>query len=235
MTWQEFSAKYVQNEKFVVSIAGTHGKSTTTILMGLVLENGGLDPIVEAGTTFKNWGGGYRLGKSDYFVCEADEFNNNFLNYSPSIAVINNVEMDHPEFFKDINHVKDSFKNFIKRLKGSKILVVNEDSTAIREILCELRHWLNEEGVKVIGYYIDNKLEFPFYMEYKAELTSNTPEYSSFKVVNGDKKYNFNLGLIGKHNVENSLGVLITALELGVDIDAIKNSFKNFKGIGRRY
>lgn len=234
MTWQEFSAKYVQNEKFVVSIAGTHGKSTTTILMGLVLENGGLDPIVEAGTTFKNWGGGYRLGKSDYFVCEADEFNNNFLNYSPSIAVINNVEMDHPEFFKDINHVKDSFKNFIKRLKGSKILVVNEDSTAIREILCELRHWLNEEGVKVIGYYIDNKLEFPFYMEYKAELTSNTPEYSSFKVVNGDKEYNFNLGLIGKHNVENSLGVLITALELGVDIDAIKNSFKNFKGIGRR-
>ncbi len=71
-------------------------------------------------------------------------------------------------------------------------------------------------------------------MEYKAELTSNTPEYSSFKVVNGDEEYNFNLGLIGKHNVENSLGVLITALELGVDIDAIKNSFKNFKGIGRR-
>lgn len=234
MTWQEFSAKYVQNEKFVISIAGTHGKSTTTVLMGLVLENGGLDPTVEAGTTFKNWGGGYRLGRSNYFVCEADEFNNNFLNYSPSIAIINNVEMDHPEFFKDINEVKDSFKNFIKKLKGPKTLIVNEDSTAIREILCELKDWLNEEGVKVIGYYIDNKLEFPFDMEYKVELNSNTPEYSSFKVVNGDKEYNFRLGLIGKHNVENSLGVLITALELCVDIDAIKNSFENFKGIGRR-
>lgn len=234
MTWQEFSAKYVQNEKFVVSIAGTHGKSTTTILMGLVLENGGLDPIVEAGTTFKNWGGGYRLGMSKYFVCEADEFNNNFLNYSSSIAIINNVEMDHPEFFKDINEVKDSFKNFIKKLKGPKILIVNEDSTAIREILCELKDWLNEEEVKVIGYYIDNKLKFPFHMEYKVELNSNTPEYSSFKVVNGDKEINFRLGLIGKHNVENSLGVLITALELGVDIDTIKKSFQNFKGIGRR-
>ncbi|WP_253206030.1 Mur ligase family protein, partial [Clostridium estertheticum] len=130
MTWQEFSAKYVQNEKYVISISGTHGKSTTTILMGLVLENGGLDPIVEAGTTFKNWGGGYRLGKSMYFVCEADEFNNNFLNYNPSIAIINNIKMDHPEFFKDINEVKDSFKNFIKKLKGSKILIVNEDSAA---------------------------------------------------------------------------------------------------------
>lgn len=229
MTWQEFSAKYIQNEKFVISIAGTHGKSTTTVLMGLVLENEGLDPTVEAGTTFKNWAGGYRIGNSNYFICEADEFNNNFLNYSPSIAIINNVEMDHPEFFKDITEVKDSFKNFIKKLNGPKILIVNEDSNAIGEILYDLKDWLNKEGVKVIGYYIDNKIKFPFHMEYKAELNSNTPEYSSFKVVNGNNEYTFKLGLIGKHNVQNSLGVLITALELGVSIDSIKNSFENFK------
>lgn len=234
MTWQEFSSKYIQNEKFLISIAGTHGKSTTTVLMGLVLENGGLDPIVEAGTTFKKWGGGYRLGKSDYFVCEADEFNNNFLNYSSSIAIINNVEMDHPEFFKDIDEVKTSFKNFIKKLKGPKTLIVNEASTAIGEILFELKQWLRDEGVKVIGYYIDNKIDFPFHSEYKAELTLNAPGYSSFKVLSNDKEYNFNLGLIGKHNVENSLGVLIAALELGVDMDSIKDSFENFKGIGRR-
>ncbi len=234
MTWQEFSAKYIQNEKFVISIAGTHGKSTTTVLMGLVLENGGLDPTVEAGTTFKNWAVGYRIGNSNYFICEADEFNNNFLNYSPSIAIINNVEMDHPEFFKDITEVKDSFKNFIKKLNDPKILIVNEDSNAIGEILYDLKDWLNKEGVKVIGYYIDNKIKFPFHMEYKAELNSNTPEYSSFKVVNGNNEYTFKLGLIGKHNVQNSLGVLITALELGVSIDSIKNSFENFKGIGRR-
>ncbi|WP_242865257.1 Mur ligase family protein [Clostridium sp. ATCC 25772] len=229
-----FPYRYIQNGKFVISIAGTHGKSTTTVLMGLVLENGGLDPTVEAGTTFKNWGGGYRIGNSNYFICEADEFNNNFLNYSSSIAIINNVEMDHPEFFKDITEVKDSFKNFIKKLNEPKILIVNEDSNAIREILYDLKDWLNKEGVKVIGYYIDNKIKFPFHMEYKAELNSNTPEYSSFKVVNGNNEYTFKLGLIGKHNVQNSLGVLITALELGFSIDSIKNSFENFKGIGRR-
>lgn len=234
MTWQEFSSKYIQNEKFLISIAGTHGKSTTTVLMGLVLENGGLDPIVEAGTTFKKWGGGYRLGKSDYFVCEADEFNNNFLNYSSSIAIINNVEMDHPEFFKDIDEVKASFKSFIKKLKGPKILIVNEDSLAIGEILFELKQWLKDENVKVIGYYIDNKINFPFHSEYKAELILNAPGYSSFKVLSNHKEYNFNLGLIGKHNVENSLGVLIAALELGVDVDSIKDSFESFKGIGRR-
>lgn len=234
MTWQEFSAKYIQNEKTVISIAGTHGKSTTTILTGFVLENGGLDPIVEAGAIFENWGSGYRLGKSEYFVCEADEFNNNFLNYSSSIAIINNVEMDHPEFFKDINEVKHSFKNFIKKLKDSKVLIVNEDSTYIREILDELKGWLKSEGVKVIGYYMDNKMEFPFDMEFRAEMISDSCNYSSFKVVNGDREDNFKLGLIGKHNIQNALGVLIAALELGVDIDIIKSSFENFKGIGRR-
>lgn len=234
MTWQEFLAQYIQNEKFVISIAGTHGKSTTTVLMGLVLENGGLDPIVEAGTTFKNWGGGYRLGRSKYFVCEADEFNNNFLNYNPSIAVINNVEMDHPEFFKDVNEVKESFKKFIKRLQFPRVLIVNEDSTVIGEILYELKEWLKAEEVKVIGFYMDSRIQFPFDKEYRAEINSITPEYSSFKVVNGDKENSFRLGLMGKHNIQNSLGVLVTALELGIDIDIIKYSFENFKGIGRR-
>ncbi|WP_461614475.1 UDP-N-acetylmuramate--L-alanine ligase [Clostridium sp. Marseille-QA1073] len=234
MTWQEFSARYIQNEKFVISIAGTHGKSTTTILMGIVLENAELDPIVEAGTTFKKWGGGYRIGESKYFICEADEFNNNFLNYNSSIAIINNVEMDHPEFFKDLDEVKDSFKKFIKKLQMPKILIVNEESTALKEILYELKDWLHEEQVKVIGYYINNNCDFPFDIEYKAVLGRSLSEYSEYKVINGDKEYEFQLGLIGKHNIENSLGTLIAALELDVDIDVIKDSFKNFKGIGRR-
>lgn len=234
MTWQEFSAKYIQNEKFVISIAGTHGKSTTTVLTGLVLEEAELDPIVEAGTIFKHWRGGYRIGKSNYFVCEADEFNNNFLNYSPSIAIINNVEMDHPEFFKDLEEVKDSFKNFIKKLKGPKVLIVNEESKALNEIIYELKDWISETGVKVIGYYVDNRVEFPFYKEYKAELCSTTSECSTYKIVSGDKKIDFELGLIGKHNVLNSLGTFAATLELGIEINVIKDSFKNFKGIGRR-
>ena len=81
---------------------------------------------------------------------------------------------------------------------------------------------------------MDNKMEFPFDMEYRAEIIPNSYEYSSFKVVSGDKEDNFRLGLIGKHNIQNALGVLIAALELGVDIEIIKSSFENFKGIGRR-
>ena len=102
MTWQEFSGKYLQKDKDVIAVCGTHGKSSTTAMVGLMMENAGLDPIVEAGTIIKEWGSGYRLADSNYFVCEADEFNNNFLHYHPSYIAINNVEMDHPEFFKDV-------------------------------------------------------------------------------------------------------------------------------------
>ncbi len=234
MTWQEFLGKYLQDGKFVISVAGTHGKSTTTILMGLVMEEAGLDPLVEAGTTFKQWGGGYRIGKSNYFVCEADEFNNNFLNYTPSIAIINNVEMDHPEFFKNLDDIKDSFKKFIKKLKNSKVLIINEEDAALKEILYELRDWIEENQVRVMGYYIDNRCDFPFEREYKVVLGSTNSECSKYKIINGDNEINVELGLIGKHNIQNSLGVFITALELGIDTDKIINSFKKFKGIGRR-
>lgn len=234
-TWQEFSAKYIQKEKYVLSVAGTHGKSTTTILLGLTLESANLDPSVEAGTTYKDWGGGYRIGKSKYFVCEADEFNNNFLNYSSSIAIINNVEMDHPEFFKNIDEVKSSFKSFIKNLVYPKILVVNEESLALREILLEVTDWLIEENVKVIGYYINNHFDFPFYKEYKGTIKNCPSNHSTFKVESDDLEYDIDLGLIGKHNIANSLGVLAASIELNIDIGDIKNTFKSFKGIGRRF
>ncbi|MDU1413493.1 MAG: UDP-N-acetylmuramate--L-alanine ligase [Clostridium sp.] len=235
ITWQEFSAKYIQREKFVLSVAGTHGKSTTTILLGLTLETANLDPSVEAGTTYNDWGGGYRIGKSKYFVCEADEFNNNFLNYSSSIAIINNVEMDHPEFFKNIDEVKSSFKSFIKNLVYPKILVVNEESLALREILLELKDWLIEENIKVIGYYINNHFDFPFYKEYKGNINNCPTNHSTFKVESDDLEYDMELGLIGNHNIANSLGVLAAALELNIPIAVIRNTFRNFKGIGRRF
>ena len=126
MTWQEFAGKYLQVGKKVVAICGTHGKSSTTAMAGLLMEAVGLNPIVEAGTIIKEWGVGYRISDSDYFVCEADEFNNNFLFYRPAYLIINNIEMDHPEFFKDEMEIKQSYVKFIKNIineKGRKNLL----------------------------------------------------------------------------------------------------------------
>lgn len=117
MTWQEFMGKFLQKNKFVIAVAGTHGKSTTTAMIGTLLENAGLDPTVELGAEVSKWKANYRIGKSKYFVIEADEYNDNFLNFNPDIAVITNIEMDHPEYFKDFAAVKKSFDKFKNQSK----------------------------------------------------------------------------------------------------------------------
>jgi UDP-N-acetylmuramate--alanine ligase len=234
MTWQEFMGKYLQKDKYLVAVSGTHGKSTTTILAGLALEAGGLDPIVEAGTIYRPWGGGFRISESKYFVCEADEFNCNFLNYSPSLIIINNIEMDHPEFFKDFTEFKGAFKKFISNIKHPGTLVVNEESDGIRDVLIEMKDWLQDNNVKVIGYYLNQKFDFPFSVEYKCEINNFTEEGVGFDVYGPNFKESFKLGLLGAHNVSNSLGVLSAAIELGVNLETIKGVFEKYKGIGRR-
>jgi len=99
-SWQKFLGKYLHSGKKVICIAGTHGKSTTTAMVGKLLEDAGLDPQVTVGANYKEWGGGARYGKGDYFVTEADEFFDNFLNYSPDVIILNNTEFDHPDYFK---------------------------------------------------------------------------------------------------------------------------------------
>lgn len=128
MTWQEFLGKYLAKGKKVICIAGTHGKSTTTAMVGKLLIDAGFDPSVVVGAVVPEWGGNVRFGKGEYLVIEADEFNNNFLNYHPDIAIINNIEFDHPDFFKNEDEVKKSFDKFIKNLQGEKILISQKDS-----------------------------------------------------------------------------------------------------------
>ena len=231
MTWQEFLGKYLQKDKFVIGIAGTHGKSTTTALIGLTLEMADLDPTVEIGAIMPRWQAPVRIGKSKYFVCEADEFNCNFLNYFPSVIIINNIEMDHPEFFKDFGHFKDSFKKFIKQIRPPKVLIVNEESKGIKEILKEMESWLKENKVKVIGYFIEDKFDFPFDLEYQANILKMSPSSTVFKV----GKNEFNLKLLGKDNVYNALGALALVFELNMNVSSLKKSLSIFNGLERRF
>lgn len=125
MIWEEFMAKYLQKGKFVIAVAGTHGKGTTTAMICRVLELAGLDPTCEIGANLLDWGKqNFRIGKSKYFVCEADEFRDKFLLYKPDIAVITSIEMDHPEYFKDFNAILASFKKFAAK---AKIVIASQD------------------------------------------------------------------------------------------------------------
>ena len=135
LTWQEFVGKYLQKGKKVIAIAGTHGKSTTTAMTAKILEDAGFDPLVVLGAKVPSWGSNARYGKGKYFVIEADEFYDNFLNYRPMTILLNNVEFDHPDYFKDESAVFDSYKKFIGNLTGEKTLIVNKKSIGIKKLL----------------------------------------------------------------------------------------------------
>ncbi len=117
MTWQQFLGKYLTQGKFVIAVCGTHGKTTTTAMIAKLLEDAGLDPTVELGAIIPKWKANYRIGSGRYFVVEADEFNDNFLHLKPYITVVTNIEMDHPEYFKDLEAVKKSFAKFESQSK----------------------------------------------------------------------------------------------------------------------
>ncbi len=120
MTWQEFMGKYLHKDKFVICVAGTHGKSTTTAMAGQLLQAAGLDPTVEVGAD------GSRFGKSKYFISEADEFYGNFLHFHPDIVILNNIEFDHPEYFHNFDNLVDTYRKFLSNIKPGGVLIYNE-------------------------------------------------------------------------------------------------------------
>jgi len=119
-------------EYFTIAVAGAHGKSTTTSMLGILMEKAGLDPTVIVGTKVKEFGGSnFRMGKSKFLVVEACEYDASFLNYFPKIIVITNIDKEHLDYFKTFSNVKKAFKDFILKLPDDGFLVFNKDNQKI--------------------------------------------------------------------------------------------------------
>lgn len=147
LTWQQFMGKYLQKDKFVIAVSGTHGKSTTTAMVGQILEDAGLDPTVELGAIVPKWGKNYRVGQGKYFVTEADEYNNNFLATFADINVVTNLEEDHLEFFKNLEGIKSSFVKFLLQTKGAVVANIQDENVA------EVLKWVMKDSkVEVLDY-----------------------------------------------------------------------------------
>jgi UDP-N-acetylmuramate--alanine ligase len=123
-----------------IAVSGMHGKSTTTAIIGLMMEKAGLDPTVIVGTKIKEWGNkNFRIGGSQYLVIEADEFNRSFLNYWPKVIVLTNIEEEHLETYKDLNDIKETFKEYIGHLPSDGTVIENEEDKNIKEIISGLK------------------------------------------------------------------------------------------------
>ena len=144
-------------EKYGLAVAGTHGKSTITAMLGLVLEEAGFDPTVIVGTRVIQWQSNARIGHSRYLVAEADEYRNNFLHYSPQVLVLTSLEYDHPDFFKDFQEYKRTFQRLVQKIPANGFIVANGQDKRVKEVIKKAK-------CRVIEYFPDQlkiKLKVP--------------------------------------------------------------------------
>ncbi len=213
ITWQQFLGEYLTRDKFVIAVCGTHGKTTTTAMIAKLLEDAGLDPTVLLGAIIPKWGTNYRIHRQkvhdrEYFVIEADEFNDNFLPTKPDIAVVTNIEMDHPEYFKDFETVKESFRKFLLQAKQAVVANLTDPGAA--------------EVVKVvmktpIKQKSDDRQYFVKYLDYSRNELS------------------VSLRIPGEFNRLNAKAAMQVGLLLGMEPETIRNSLAGFTGAGRRF
>ncbi len=212
ITWQQFVGQYLTKDKFVIAICGTHGKTTTTAIIGQLLEDAGMDPTVLLGAIVPKWGTNYRIPRQkvhdrEYFVIEADEFNDNFLPTKPDIAVVTNIEMDHPEYFKDFETVKDSFKRFLLQTKQAVVANMTDPGVAeVMKVVMKTPHQISS-GRGIFETYLD---------------------YSR-------NELGINLQVPGEFNRLNAKAAMAVGLLLGIKPDTIKKSLANFTGASRRF
>ena len=158
-------------EYYTIAVAGAHGKSTTTAMIGLVLAKAGLDPTVIVGTKVKEFGGSnFRMGKSKYLVIEACEYDSSFLHYLPKIIVVTNIDKEHLDYFKTFANVKKAFKNFIAKLPPSGFLVFNKRPSMRQKRAAKIKKILKVPGMHNVFNALD-ALEVARILKIKDEIT----------------------------------------------------------------
>ena len=216
------------NNKYGIAVCGSHGKTTTAALLAFVLHEAGLKPTAAIGSCVPQFKGNAIVGKNDIMVIEADEYQNKLKLYKPKVAVLNNIDYDHPDYFKTPAAYRRVFADFVKRIPDDGFVVANfNDKDVVRAVKgC----WC-----KII-YYNEGKVTSPRLQGifvYKAEDIKNGYQY--FKLWQGKKSLGkFKMQLIGKHNVQNAVAVIVTALQLGVKAGIIKKALVKFRGTARR-
>ncbi|MDD3711180.1 MAG: UDP-N-acetylmuramate--L-alanine ligase [Patescibacteria group bacterium] len=225
---------YLFDDYFGISVCGSHGKTTVTSWLGYVLQKSGLSPNVLTGSYVRQFKGSALFGKSKYFIAESDEYQNKFQYFNPQAIVLNNIDFDHPDYFKDEKAYFQVFAEFIKKIPASGFVVVNlENALAVRAS--------KNSSAKIIGYYIDdfgNKNNFRDIASkvYLARNLKFKSGYQIFEVFENNRSLGeFKIKLFGRHNVSNALAVISTSLKLGVKLEDLKKALYSFLGSARRF
>ena len=219
------------NSKSGIAVAGAHGKTTTTSMIGFVLYNAGIDPTIIIGGESVDLDTGAILGKSDYLVSEADESDGSFVTLKPSIAVVTNIEDDHLDHYGTVEKIREAFKTFLSNIKTNGTAVLCYDNEVVRGLAKEI-------DANVISYAIDYPAEFTA-TNIRADVNGINFDVIRRINVGGEigKKFlgNVQLAIHGKHNVLNALATIGVAIKIGVPFEKIADGLKKFHGAKRRF
>lgn len=212
------------NSKRGIAVVGSHGKTTTAAWLGFVMKMSGLDPSVMVGARVPQFDGCSLIGNSDYLAIEADEYQNKLKYYMPKAVLLNNIDYDHPDYFKTKEDYENVFAEFIKKIPQEGFLAVNFDDYAAKKIAKT-----NCRG-KIITYAINNEADYAAY-DIKFDLCG---QYFKVKSRIKNETENFSIQLAGRHNIYNALAVIAACSELGIEFLKIKKYLGQFMGAERR-
>jgi len=209
--------------KYGICIAGTHGKTTTTSMVGQVLTKGEIDPTIIVGGRVTDFGGGAKIGQSHYLVLEADEYDRTFLKLTPVIAVVTNIDLEHLDCYQNMDDIKSAFVQFVNKVPfyGSVILCI--DNIGVQSIIPDIER-------KIITYGISRQAEI------RAEDIVFDGIKTKFNVITYEQEMgSIVLNVPGYHNVRNALAAITIAVEMGLNFDSISSALAEFIPVERRF
>ena len=206
-----------------VGISGTHGKTTTTSMIGSILKDSNLDPTIIVGGVVKSINTNSVLGSGDTFVVEADEFNRTFLELSPTIAVINNIDLEHIDCYDSLEDLKDAFTQFANSVPFYGMVSICKDSQNAASIIP-----LIDKPIVTYGIESDN-------VDFKAINIIHDNGTVAFDLIHENKSYAFSMIVPGSYNILNALAAISVCKTMGLSIQRISESLKSFSGVKRRF
>ena len=224
----EMLAELMRMQK-TVAVAGTHGKTTTTSMIAALLDAGGIDPTVINGGIINRYGSNARLGKSDWWVIEADESDGSFLRLDGTIAVVTNIDPEHLDHYGDFDAVKRAFCEFIENVPFYGLAVMCIDHPDVQSVLSRIR------DRRIVTY------GFSALADVRADNVRAEAGGSRFDLLvlgkEGERRTvsGVLIPIPGRHNVQNALAAIAVALEMGIDDETIVRGFEKFEGVKRRF
>ena len=213
-----------------IAVAGSHGKTTTTSLVGAMFDHANFDPTIVNGGIINSYSKNNRFGKGEWMIVEADESDGSFLRLPHQINIITNIDLEHLDFYKTKKNLLSAFSNFIKNLPFYGFSILCTDNLNLKNLSRKIK------SRKIITYSINQNSDV------QIKILNKTIKYNKFllvfkkEIIKGIQgKHTFKSSLLGNHNILNATGAIIAALLAGVPIKNIKHSLDSFEGVNRRF